>query len=198
MSKSRAILGSKFKSLFWRFAEPFSVKVPFSDNAHGEVSQPVRTEKDSARMFERDGKDSMAKTVLLIEDSVTFRALLSSTLATQRYSVISAENGESGIRRAAKDRPDIIILDLSLPDMSGAAVLASLKSDAQTAHMPVVICTASVDGELRDEVLQKGADEIFTKPVTPRDLFAALQRHLPGAAADTARTSGRLPTRATG
>jgi CheY-like chemotaxis protein len=121
----------------------------------------------------------MPNTVLLIEDSATFRALLASMLATQSYSVITAENGQAGVKRAAKDRPDVIILDLSLPDMTGADVLSSLKSSTETRHIPVIICTASVDGELRNEVLRRGADEIFTKPVRPKDLFVALHRHLP-------------------
>jgi CheY-like chemotaxis protein len=122
----------------------------------------------------------MPSTVLLIEDSATFRALLSSMLATQGYSVISAENGESGVRRAAKDRPNVVILDLSLPGMSGVDVLSALKNGTETEHIPVIICTASVDGDLRQEVQKRRADEIFTKPVTPKDLFAALRKHLPG------------------
>jgi CheY-like chemotaxis protein len=120
----------------------------------------------------------MPTTVLLIEDSATFRTLLSSMLATQGYSVMSAENGESGIRRAMKDRPNLVILDLSLPGMSGIDVLSALKGAPETGRIPVIICTASVDGELRQEVQKRGADEIFTKPVTPKDLFAALRNHL--------------------
>jgi DNA-binding response OmpR family regulator len=119
----------------------------------------------------------MADMVLLIEDSATFRALLSSMLTTQGYSVITAENGKSGILKASAERPNAIILDLSLPDVTGADVLSSLKSNAKTGQIPVIICTASVDGELRDEVVKRGADEIFTKPVTPKDLISALRRH---------------------
>jgi DNA-binding response OmpR family regulator len=117
-------------------------------------------------------------------------------LTSQSYLVIGAENGEAGIRRAVKDRPDVVILDLSLPDMTGADVLSSLKGRDETRHIPVIICTASVDGELRNEVLQRGADEIFTKPVTPKHLFAALRRHLSGVAVDATGATESLPIQA--
>jgi twitching motility two-component system response regulator PilH len=135
---------------------------------------------------------AMPSTVLLIEDSATFRALLSSMLATQGYSVISAENGEAGIRKAAKERPNLVILDLSLPGMSGVEVLSALKGTPATERIPVIICTASVDGELRQEVQQRGADAIFTKPVTPKDLFVALRNHL-SASPNTVGYSGTSP-----
>jgi CheY-like chemotaxis protein len=95
-----------------------------------------------------------------------------------------------------KDRPDVIILDLSLPDMTGADVLSSLKGRDETRHIPVIICTASVDGELRNEVLQRGADEIFTKPVTPKHLFTALRRHLSEVAVDATGATESLPIQA--
>jgi CheY-like chemotaxis protein len=135
----------------------------------------------------------MPSTVLLIEDSATFRALLSSMLVTQGYSVINAENGESGIRRAVKERPSVVILDLSLPGISGVDVLSTLKEAPETGQIPVIICTASVDGELRQEVQNRGADEIFTKPVTPKDLFVALRKHL-SVSSNTAGSSGSSPT----
>jgi CheY-like chemotaxis protein len=120
----------------------------------------------------------MADTVLLIEDSATFRALLASMLATQGMATIAAETGKAGIQRATKDHPKIVILDLSLPDMTGVDVLSSLKANPETAAIPVIICTASVDGDLRNEVIKNGASEIFTKPVIPKDLTSALRRHL--------------------
>ncbi len=120
----------------------------------------------------------MAGRILVIEDSATFRALLTATLRRKGYEVISAETGAAGIREAMKQMPNVITLDLSLPDMSGVEVLSALKADPSTCQVPVIICTASVDGNLRQEVLQKGAAEILTKPVQPTDLFAALNRHL--------------------
>jgi DNA-binding response OmpR family regulator len=120
----------------------------------------------------------MAQKILVIEDSATFRMLLTTTLRRKGYEVRGAETGAAGIRGAQKERPDIITLDLSLPDISGVEVISSLKADLVTRPIPIIICTASVDGNLRGGVLETGAAEILTKPVQSSDLFAALNRQL--------------------
>jgi CheY-like chemotaxis protein len=120
----------------------------------------------------------MAEKILVIEDSVTFRMLLTETLRRKGYDVISADTGFAGLQTAKNQRPDLISLDLSLPDTSGSEVLSSLKTDLITQQIPVIVCTACVDGGLREEVLRRGAAEVLTKPVRPADLFAALNRAL--------------------
>jgi DNA-binding response OmpR family regulator len=120
----------------------------------------------------------MAEKILVIEDSATFRALLTATLRQKGYEVVGAETGLAGVRIAKKELPNAISLDLSLPDISGVEVLSSLKQDNITSQIPVIICTACVDGGVREEVLQSGAAEILTKPVQPAHLFAALDRQL--------------------
>jgi CheY-like chemotaxis protein len=125
-----------------------------------------------------NGGISMEGRILVIEDSATFRKLLIATLRQKNYDVTGADTGSAGIRQAVKQTPDIITLDLSLPDMSGVEALSSLKTDPITCQIPVIVCTASVDSTLRQEVLQKGAAEILTKPVTSADLFSAVDRHL--------------------
>jgi CheY-like chemotaxis protein len=120
----------------------------------------------------------MSEKILVIEDSATFRALLMATLQRKGYKVIGADTGAAGIQAAKTKAPDIISLDLSLPDISGVEVLGSLKSDLLTRQIPVIICTASVDGGLREEVRRRGAAEILTKPLQSTDLFSALGRLL--------------------
>jgi CheY-like chemotaxis protein len=130
---------------------------------------------------------TVAVKVLIIEDTATFRMLLSTTLRKSNFEVVAAENGAAGIQRASKETPQIITLDLSLPDMSGAEVIISLKADPATRQIPVVVCTASVDADVRNEVMRQGAVEILTKPVLPADLISTLNRHLSQFSEDTSK-----------
>ncbi len=120
----------------------------------------------------------MAHKILIIEDSSTFRTLLTTTLRRKGYEVVGADTGLAGIQAAKDQLPNLISLDLSLPDISGAEVLSSLKADLITRQIPVIVCTACVDGCVRGEVLRGGAAEILTKPVKAADLFAAVDRCL--------------------
>jgi CheY-like chemotaxis protein len=120
----------------------------------------------------------MASKILLIEDSATFRALLTAALRQKGYTVVGAPTGLAGIQAAKYQNPNAISLDLSLPDISGLEVLSALKADLITRHIPVIICTACVDGGLKEEALQRGAVETLTKPLQSADLFAALKRQL--------------------
>jgi len=118
----------------------------------------------------------VAEKVLIIEDNVTFRGILSMMLQRQGYEVISADKGINGLQRATQDQPNIIILDLSLPDINGVEVLSTLKATPETSHIPVIICTAAVDQALREEVLKRGAEELFDKPVVPSILLLVLNK----------------------
>ena len=135
----------------------------------------------------------MAEKILVIEDSATFRALLTATFRHKGYDVVGADSGFAGIRAAKNETPNVICLDLSLPDISGIEVLSSLKGDSIMRHIPVIICTACVDGDVREEVLRRGAAEILTKPVQPADLFAALERHLRTASNELSRVQTMSP-----
>jgi CheY-like chemotaxis protein len=105
--------------------------------------------------------------------------LLTTTLRRKGYDVIGSETGAGGIREAQRgSRPDVISLDLSLPDISSVKVIPALKADLVIRLIPIMIGTASVDGDLRQQVLDRGAVEILTKPVQSCDLFAALNRQL--------------------
>jgi two-component system, sensor histidine kinase and response regulator len=120
----------------------------------------------------------MRDKILLIEDIATFRAILSASLRRQGYQVISCETGATGLRAAFTLAPHLICLDLSLPDVSGVDVLSCLKANPNTQPIPVIICTACVDGSLGDELQRRGAAEILIKPIQPAELFRVLGRHL--------------------
>ncbi|MEI6290378.1 MAG: response regulator [Chloroflexota bacterium] len=114
------------------------------------------------------------KRILIVDDERAIRRFLRIAL-DQNYSVIEAENGQEGLQLAASGRPDLVILDLGLPDMHGIEVLTRLREWTQ---IPVII--VSVRESDRDKVtaLDAGADDYLTKPFSIEELFARIRAAL--------------------
>jgi len=106
---------------------------------------------------------SVKNIVLIIDDSPFELRAISSILAGQ-FEVLLAKNGKSGIELAIRNRVDLILVDLNMPDMSGFEVLAELKSMDETAHVPVIIITGSESSEDEVKGLALGASDFIRKP----------------------------------
>jgi CheY-like chemotaxis protein len=100
--------------------------------------------------------------ILLVEDSKTIRRENESALHNAGYEVICAEDGESALQMAREQHPDLILLDMILPKMSGPEVLKHLKSDPATAPIPVVVLS-SLSEKNRQKLLDEGAEEYLEK-----------------------------------
>lgn len=114
-------------------------------------------------------------TVLVVEDEVDIRELVQLTLERANYSVITAEGGEEACRLAASELPDLIILDLMLPDMQGFDVCKRLRGQPRTATIPIIMATAR--GEEVDVVLglELGADDYIKKPFSLSELISRVR-----------------------
>src|SRR4051794_38936574 len=115
---------------------------------------------------------SAAATVLVIEDDVEARAALARELTSRGYRVVEAEDGRSGLRRWDARRPDVVLLDLGLPDMDGVAVIQRIRRDAMT---PIVILSGRYAEREKVEALERGADDFVTKPFGVDELHARLR-----------------------
>ena len=100
--------------------------------------------------------------ILLVEDSKTIRRENESALQNAGYEVICAEDGESALQMAQEQHPDLVLLDMILPKMSGPEVLKHLKSDPATAEIPVVVLS-SLSEKNRKKLLEEGAEEYLEK-----------------------------------
>jgi two-component system phosphate regulon response regulator PhoB len=114
-------------------------------------------------------------TILIVEDEEDLREIVIYNLEREGYKVVGVESGEEGLELAISLKPDLMILDLMLPGMSGMDVCRKVKQDSRTQNVPIIIVSAK--GEESDIVsgLELGADDYLTKPFSPRILLARVR-----------------------
>jgi CheY-like chemotaxis protein len=119
------------------------------------------------------------KTLLYIEDNVSNLTLIEHLLGDeQSIKLISAMQGLLGLELASRHRPDAILLDLHLPDITGAEVLARLKADARTSTIPVIVLSADATRSQIDRLLAAGASDYLTKPLDVERFLKVIDQHL--------------------
>ena len=117
----------------------------------------------------------MALKVLIIEDDASIQKLLSTILTANQYDVLDARTGAQALTMAASYCPDIVLLDLGLPDMDGTAVLSAIRSWSTA---PVIILSARTNERDKVEALDLGADDYITKPFGTSELLARIRTAL--------------------
>ena len=117
----------------------------------------------------------MPGTILVVADLATYRIILRVKLASACYDVIQAGTGAEALDMARSERPDLVLLDMAMPDMDGREVCRRLKRDPRTRAIPVVMVTAHNDPESRRTAIAAGADDFLTKPIDDTILLARLR-----------------------
>ncbi len=118
------------------------------------------------------------KRILLVEDNDKNLKLLRDVLQADGYGTLEAMSAGDGIALAISERPDLILMDIQLPDMNGAAALQRLRADAATAAIPVLAVTASVMQNERNTIVAAGFDGFLGKPFALRELLDLVRRTL--------------------
>ena len=118
------------------------------------------------------------KKVLLVEDNEDNRIVFATVLRHFGYDVLEAEDGESGLRMARSEQPDIVLMDISIPVVDGWEATRVLKDDVQTASIPVIAVTAHALAEDRARAREIGFDGFLAKPVQPRLVVEEVQRFI--------------------
>jgi two-component system, OmpR family, KDP operon response regulator KdpE len=114
-------------------------------------------------------------TVLIIEDEPPIRKLLTITLEGSGYKVVDADNGTEGARLASSVKPELILLDLGLPDQDGKEVIATVREWSQ---VPIIVCSVRSEDNEIVKALELGADDYITKPFNPDVLLARIHANL--------------------
>jgi CheY-like chemotaxis protein len=117
--------------------------------------------------------------ILLVEDNEMNRDMLSRRLAKRGFDVVVALDGTSGAALAAAEQPDLILIDLSLPDIDGCEVTRLIRADAATASIPVIALTAHAMETDRLRAIEAGCQDYDTKPVDLARLLAKIDALLP-------------------
>jgi len=120
----------------------------------------------------------MKKKILVVDDEPDFIEFLSIRLKSSGYDVISASDGESGLKKAQKEKPDLIILDILMPKINGFELCKRLKENELTKDMPVIMLTALAQEKDLSKGLEEGADCFITKPFNSLDLLYEIKTAL--------------------
>src|SRR5688500_465836 len=118
------------------------------------------------------------KKILLIEDNLEVRENTVEILSLANYNIVSAENGKIGVELAQKEKPDLIICDIMMPELDGYGVLHILSKNEKTAGIPFIFLTAKAEKSDLRKGMNLGADDYLTKPFDDTELLDAVQIRL--------------------
>jgi two-component system, cell cycle response regulator DivK len=119
---------------------------------------------------------AIEKTILMVEDNEDNRIIYATALRYCGYEVIEAITGTEGVRLARERLPDLILMDISVPELDGWEATAVLKADPATAHIPIVAVTAHALPGDEERSVAAGCNGYLAKPITPADLVAEVDR----------------------
>ena len=121
-------------------------------------------------------------TILIVEDNEKNMKLARDVLQAKGYATLEAVNGEDGVRLALAHRPDMVLMDIQLPDINGVEAFARIRANADTGHIPVVAFTASVTPMDRNRITDAGFDGFIGKPVNLKEFLETVRKTLEGRA----------------
>ncbi len=129
--------------------------------------------------FARGGRQlSGVEKILVIDDDAKMRRQMAALLAAEGYQPIEARHGREGVELARREKPALVLCDITMPEMNGHRVLEALRADVTTAHLPFVFLTGWSEREDQRTGMNLGADDYLVKPVEPADLLAAVSARL--------------------
>ena len=115
------------------------------------------------------------KKILIVDDNAPLHEIMRKMLELMGYDSTGAATGEEGLSKAVSERPDLVLLDIGLPDIEGREVARRLRSDPATKHIPIIAFTAMFDLSLGKSCVEMGCDDFLVKPVTHQVLQAKLK-----------------------
>jgi two-component system, cell cycle response regulator DivK len=121
----------------------------------------------------------MSKRILVVEDQEDNRRILRDLLTSAGYEVIQAENGKEALAAAARERPDLILMDIQLPLLDGYEATRRIKADPDLRAIPIIVVTSYALSGDEGKARAAGCDAYVTKPYSPRVLLAKIREYVP-------------------
>ena len=120
-----------------------------------------------------------SRRILVVEDQEDNRRILRDLLTSAGYEIIQAENGEEALAAAARERPDLILMDIQLPVLDGYEATRRIKADPALRAIPVIVVTSYALSGDENKARAAGCDAYVTKPFSPRALLAKIREYVP-------------------
>lgn len=118
--------------------------------------------------------------VLIVDDSNTLREMIAGLLQSSGMTIDVASNGVEALKKIAVDAPDLVVMDIVMPEMNGYELCRNIKSDPKTESVPVVMCSSKSEEFDRYWGMKQGADAYIAKPFAPADLVGTVKQLLRG------------------
>ena len=135
----------------------------------------------------------MTTKILIVDDEPHMLRVTELSIKKGGYDIVIGRNGREALALAAREKPSLIVMDVSMPEMDGLTALKHLKADAETALIPVIMLTVRGQALTRLEAEQSGAAVYLTKPFSPSQLLAEVRRLLGGPVASAAPAAPAAP-----
>jgi CheY-like chemotaxis protein len=129
----------------------------------------------AANTLSLPGKGCPGPTILLIEDYADTRQMISMLLRRKGYNVVEAEDGVEGVLKAAWENPDLILMDLALPEMDGVEATRRIHSTPRLSDIPIVVLSAYLNEAVERDVLAAGCVEMFPKPFDAESFLECIE-----------------------
>lgn len=120
----------------------------------------------------------MAKRVLSIEDNQANRKIIFDLLTSQGYEVLEANDGKKGLEKAKKEKPDLVLMDIQLPEMDGYQVIKAMRETDSAKEIPVIVLSSYAMPGDRDKGLEAGCNEYLTKPYNFKILLEKIKKYI--------------------
>jgi len=149
----------------------------------------ARMRASSRTLQQRIARGSARRKILVADDEVALCRLVAATLNADNYEILEAGRGTEALVLAQSERPDLILLDVHMPELDGLEVCRRIKADEALRNTPVVMLTAASQQVDLEAGYAAGADSYLTKPFSPLELLEVIQQQLIAAAAESEDTS---------
>jgi CheY-like chemotaxis protein len=120
----------------------------------------------------------MARKILLVDDSATVLMMERMILASERFQIVTAANGEEAQERARTEQPDLILMDIVMPKVNGIEACLAIKNDPATAHIPIIMVTTRGEAASLEAGYSSGCNDYVTKPVNSAELLGKIRNIL--------------------
>jgi CheY-like chemotaxis protein len=148
-------------------------------SSHNRNVETLKNSPDGDRLQDGDGQtDEKLPTVLVVDDNDDSREILKILLEMWNFKVVEAANGDEAIKRAENVFPDVILMDVRMPDLSGFEVTRHLRQSAKTADVPIIFLSGCAEENYKKQASAVGGNEYLVKPIDFQELEATLGKYL--------------------